>query len=339
MRITPALLHRIAREVAAQRSRQDRSLLAVFLSGSLVEGDPLLGGTTDIDLFFIHHDEIEPKREIERLTDEVHLDIAHHSRDEYRQARALRLHPWMGYNIIYCIILFDPQHFLHFTQASVRAQFDLPEYVLGRARGQAEQARSTWLQLHDFTGEPGLPQVQRYLDAVGQAANAIACLSGLPLTERRFLLRFPVRAEAVSHPGLYPGLLGLLGGPQVDGATLSGWLPAWEAAYLSLSPSDAVPRLDPHRCPYFRRAFASIVSSETPQNLLWPLLRTWTDVVERLPDDSLERQTWENAMAQLGLFGPGFREKVAALDVYLDSVEEILDEWGQARGIEETRFT
>ncbi len=44
-------------------------------------------------------------------------------------------------------------------------------------------------------------------------------------------------------------------------------------------------------------------------------------------------------MAQLGLFGPGFREKVAALDVYLDSVEEILDEWGQARGIEETRFT
>lgn len=339
MRITPALLHKIAREAVAQRSRQDRSLLAAYLSGSLVEGDPLLGGTTDIDLFFIHHDEVEPEREIERLTDEVHLDIAHHARDAYRQTRALRLHPWMGYIIINCNILYDPQHFMHFTQASVRAQFDLPEYVLGRARSQVVQARNAWMQLHDFRGEPGLREVQRYLEAVGQAANAIACLSGLPLTERRFLLRFPARAEAVGHPGLYPGLLGLLGGPQVDGETLTDWLPAWEAAYLSLSPSGILPRLHPHRWAYFRRAFDSIASSGTPQNILWPLLRTWTDAVERLPQDSIERQTWDKALLQLGLLGSGFQEKVAALDIYLDSVEEILDEWGQARGIEEMRFT
>jgi hypothetical protein len=245
----------------------------------------------------------------------------------------------MGYSIINCNIIYDPQHFLHFTQASVRAQFDLPEYALSRARGQAEQARNTWLQLHDFTGQPGLPEVQRYLEAVGQAANAIACLSGLPLTERRFLLRFPARAEAIGHPGLYPGLLGLLGAPQVDGETLIGWLPAWEKAYLSLSPSDALPRLHPHRCAYFRRAFDSIASSGTPHNMLWPVLRTWTDVVERLPADSSEHQSWDNALMQLGLLGSGFREKVAALDIYLDSVEEILDEWGQARGIEEMRFT
>lgn len=334
MRITPALLHKIARDAVAQRSRRDRSLLAVYLSGSLLEDEPLLGGTTDIDLFFIHHEQIEPGREIERLTDEVHLDIAHHAREDYRQTRALRVHPWMGYVIINCNILFDPQHFMHFTQASVRAHFDLPDYVLGRARGQAEQARRTWLQLHDFSGEPGLQQVKGYLEAVGQAANAIACLSGLPLTERRFLLRFPARAEAVGHPGLYPGLLGLLGAPNVEGETLSGWLPAWEAAYLSLPDADSIPRLHPHRCAYFRRAFDSITSGATPQNVLWPLLRTWADVVERLPEDSAERQSWQSALVQLGLLDAGFREKVAALDIYLDSVEEILDEWGQARGIE-----
>jgi ABC-type siderophore export system fused ATPase/permease subunit len=30
----------------------------------------------------------------------------------------------------------------------------------------------------------------------------------------------------------------------------------------------------------------------------------------------------------------GYRERVAALDAYLDNVEELLDEWGQRRGIE-----
>lgn len=339
MRITPALLHKIAREAVARRSRQDRSLLAVFLGGSLVEGEPLMGGTTDIDIFFVHHEETRPEREIERLTDEVHLDIAHQARDDYRQTRALRLHPWMGYNIINCIILFDPQHYLHFTQANVRAQFEQPEYILGRARSQANQARGIWLQLHDFKGEPGLPELQRYLEAVGQAANAIACLSGLPLTERRFLLRFPSRAEAIGHPGLYAGLLGLLGGPQVNRETLIDWLPAWEAAYLSLSSANALPRLHPHRCAYFRRAFDSIVSSGAPQNILWPLLRTWTDVVEKLTENSEAHQIWRESMEKLGLLGSDFRDKVVALDIYLDSVEEILDEWGQARGIEEMRFT
>lgn len=334
MRITPALLHKIARDTVAQRIRRDRTLLAVYLAGSLLSGDPLLGGTADIDLFCVHDDPVSPEREIQRLTDEVHLDIAHHGRDEYNQARTLRQHPWLGYGIINCTIMHDPQHFMDFTQASVRGQFNLPENILSRVQNLSEHARQIWLELHDERQEPGLDQVSNYLRAVGQAANAVACLNGPPLTDRRFLLQFPQRAAAVGRPGLYPGLVGLLGGAQVDSGDLQEWLQAWEGAYLAIPPETATPRLHPDRFAYYRQAFESLLGSESPQDVLWPLLRTWHKAIRLLPADHPQVETWQQVFSDIGLLGPGFRERVNALDAYLDSVEELLDEWGQARGIE-----
>jgi len=334
MRITPALLHKIARDTVEQRRRKDHSLLAVYLTGSLFAGNPLFGGTADIDLFFIHDERVSPEREIQRLTDEIHLDIAHHGREDYNQTRALRLHPWMGYNIINCTIMHDPQHFMDFTQASVRGQFEQPENVLGRVQGQAEQARATWLSLHDQKDEPHLPQVRQYLHAVGQAANAVACLSGPPLTERRFLRSFPDRAAVVGRSGLYAGLLGLLGAGQVEDGAFDGWLEAWEKAYQALPIDEAPPRLHPDRFAYYRRAFDSHISGDSPQDVLWPLLCTWLEAVALLPEDGPQFTEWQEALSSLGLLGPGYRERVAALDAYLDSVEELLDEWGQRRGIE-----
>jgi hypothetical protein len=334
MRITPAMLHKIARDTVAQRTRRDHSLLAVYLSGSLFSGDPLLGGTADIDLFFIHNDHVSPEREIQRLTDEVHLDIAHHSRDDYTQARALRLHPWLGYSIINCVIMYDPQHFMDFTQASVRGQFNQPEVLLSRVQGQAEHARQIWLALYDRKGEPRLEHVDDYLRAVGQAANAVACLSGEPLTDRRFLLQFPERAAAVGRSGMYAGLVGLLGGSQAGEEALRKWIDSWKDAYQAVPDEKITPRLHPDRFPYYRRAFEKLVSGESPQDVLWPLLRTWIKAVNLLTDDAPQIEVWQSAFSDLGLFGPDFREKVSALDAYLDSLEELLDEWGQARGIE-----
>ena len=49
MRITRDSLLRIVQDTVAQRTRADRSLLAIYLCGSLLEEDFLLGGTTDLD--------------------------------------------------------------------------------------------------------------------------------------------------------------------------------------------------------------------------------------------------------------------------------------------------
>jgi hypothetical protein len=332
MRITPQTLQKIARDTVARRTRSDRNLLAIYLHGSLLEADPLLGGTTDIDLVFIHDDSPVVAREIQPLTDEVHLDIAHHERNTYRHGRDLRLHAWLGPTIFSCKVLYDPQHFMDFTQASVRGQFNRPENVLERARGQADHAREIWLELHSLTAEPALKDVALYLRAVEHAANAVASLSGPPLTERRFLMRFPGRVEAIGRPGLYPGLLGLLGAPAVHVEALPGWLPAWEAAYRAIPTGEAPLRLHPERLSYYRQAFEKILQSERPQDVLWPMLHTWMLAAQHLTDSSDEYKAWQERFNLLGLYGAGFRERVAALDAYLDLIEETLESWGRSSG-------
>jgi hypothetical protein len=332
MRITREILLKLAHDSASQRARADIGVLAVFLHGSLLDEEPLLGGTADIDLFFVHNDEPSQEREIVRISDDVHLDIAHHSRKLYRQTRELRLHPWLGPALQGCKILYDPQHFMDFTQASVGGQFYRSDQVLGRVRPQVESARQIWLSLTSVKSNPDSETVFTYLRAVGQAANSIAGLSGKPLTERRFLIRYPQRAEAVGHPGLYPGLLGLLGGPLVDAPGIRAWLPGWRLAVESLA-GDRIPkRLSPPRIPYYLRAFNAILDSDQPLAVLWPLLRTWTSAVGLLPGDSPEREPWVNAATQIGLLGKGFSEKLAALDAYLDQVEELLEDWARANG-------
>ncbi len=50
MRINPEMLIKIAKDHVARRERKEKDLIAVYLTGSVTEGEPLLGGTTDIDM-------------------------------------------------------------------------------------------------------------------------------------------------------------------------------------------------------------------------------------------------------------------------------------------------
>jgi hypothetical protein len=332
MRITREALLKLAQDTATQRARGDLDILAVYLHGSLLDDEPLLGGTADIDLFFVHNDEPVIEREIVRISDEVHLDITHYARRLYRQTRELRLHPWLGPTLYGCKILYDPQHFMDFTQASVRGQFNRPDQVLGRVMPQVEKARQIWLSLTSPRGGPDSETVSLYLRAVGLIANAIAGLSEKPLTERRLLIGFPKRAEAVGHPGLYPGLLGLLGGPTVDASAMRAWLPGWRMAVDALSGDEISPRLSPPRRPYYFRAFDAMLDGEQPLGILWPLLRTWTQAVSILPEDSPAHGPWKEAVTHLGLLGEAFPSREAALDAYLDQVEELLEDWARENG-------
>jgi hypothetical protein len=332
MRITREVLLKLAKDTASQRARADLGILAVYLHGSLLEDEPLLGGTADIDLTFVHNDEPASEREIVRVSDEVHLDITHHARKLYRQTRELRLHPWLGPILDGCKILYDPQHFLDFTQASVRGQFYRSDQVLGRVQPQVENARQIWLSFNSAPSRSDCELVLKYLRAVEQATNAVAGLSGKPLTERRFLLGFPKRAEAVGHPGLYPGLLGLLGGPRVDAPALRNWLPEWRQAIEALPGDNTPPRLSSPRIHYYLRAFEVILEGDQPLDVLWPLLHTWTDAISLLPGDAPAHEPWQKAVTELGLLGDGLPDREAALDAYLDQVEELLEDWARENG-------
>jgi len=332
MRITRETLIKIARDTVLKRTRRSTGIVTAYLCGSLLEEEYLLGGTTDIDLVFVHMHPDPPPREIVRMTDEVHLDISHHSQKEYEQPRAIRLDPWMGPTVFACQPLHDVGHFMDFTQASVRGQFDRADYKLERARPLAEHARQIWFALQETPPEPDLPEIIQYLQAIQYAANAVALLSSPPLTERRFLLKFAHCAEAVGRPGLQAGLLGLLGGANVDADQLRTWIPAWAQAFSALPADKAPARLHSERKYYYLRAFEAMLEMEEPRSLLWPLLNTWTDAASLFPPESTYKKNWRIILQNLGILGEGFPEKVAALDAYLDMVEETLDSWADQSG-------
>ena len=334
MRITSETLHKVARDTAEKYARRDRGLICIYLTGSLLTDNPLLGGTTDIDLIFVHTTQPAYPREIVRLTDEVHLDIANVSQTLFQQPRRLRFDPWFGsFLCANPLALHDLGHWFEFTQASAGAQFDMPEYIVQRARKLADLARQGWF---DLQGQPpdGSPrQVHQYLTVLENAANSIALLSGTPLTERRFLLHFPARAEAVGRPGLAAGLVDLIRTDQVNAQNLPNWLEPWRESLLAAGAlPDVPPRLAPARMAYYDRA-ATALNDDYPDAALWLVLRTWTRAVLALKDDSVLRQPWLEACRQCALAAENLEERHAELDVYLDTVEETLDEWAKNYGV------
>src|SRR5450759_2115162 len=96
MHITRETLLKIAKDTVTQQLSTRHDLVSIFMVGSLLTDEPLLGGTSDIDLVFIHDRQPDVEREIIRLSPEITLDIAHPPQSAYNQPRHLRLHPWIG---------------------------------------------------------------------------------------------------------------------------------------------------------------------------------------------------------------------------------------------------
>lgn len=332
MRINPETILEIAQETVEQRLRTDPTILAAYLCGATLEEDFLLGGTMDIDLVLIHIDQVTPQREIIRLTDEVHIDLAHHPQAQYEPPRALRTHPWLGPTIFSCKPLYDRRHTLDFIQASVRGMFNNPQTVLGRARPQAEHARQIWFELKDIRENAGLREIRLYFKALEHATNAIALLSGDPLTERRFLVRFAQRAATIDRPGMAVGLIGLLGGAEVQIQDLQSWITSWEEAYASLPETPRSVAIHPARRAYYGRALQALLNGEEPRTALWPLLNTWQEMVTEMGAESVAGAGWKEVTLKLGLSGKDFSHRMAAFDVFLDQVEEALEEWAQKNG-------
>ena len=328
MRLTPEVLYDFAQRLVKKRVNAERSIIAAYLQGSLLYGSPFLGGTGDIDIVFIHSIPPTLNREIECLTPEVHYDIEHHDQFLYREPRQLRVHPWLGPTLYDAKILYDPQHFLDYVQAGIRGQFFEPDHVLQRAKSELESARRFWLdhQLNPPLG--GMEEIAGYLSAVEQAVNAVALLSGPPLVTRRLGLDFSKRAKDVNHPKLYQGFLGLLGGSVISAETLRKWLPLWAKSLDALPPDVCPINLHPHRNAYYRQSLEALLESEQPQNMLWPLLKTWTQAVSALPGEHPDISSWEQVCDELGLGGENFPNRLAALDAYLDRIEEVLNAWG-----------
>src|SRR5512138_2843459 len=178
MRVTRDSLIRLARETAQERAITDYTTIAAYLTGSLaVDGDPMLGGVTDIDLVLVHSTPVPASREIVKLTPDFHIDIHHRSRADFRSTRELRADPVLGWEMYDPMLLWQREKFFEYVQAGLRAgsEFHSPALVLARSRKLLAGARRGWIDLSDVTADKAGPQqVRQFLAALEQAANAVA---------------------------------------------------------------------------------------------------------------------------------------------------------------------
>ncbi len=328
MRINQEMLIKIAKEHVAKRSRREKGLVAVYLTGSVSDGDPLLGGSTDIDLIFVHKEEPPLKREVLRVTYEISLDIEHHHQSFYTYHRRLRQNPWIGFALCnHQNILLDQDHWLEFIQASVSARFDSPENVYKRSEQFAEKARALWFDLNDPQEIDWEDWITLYFKAVGAAANAIACLNGPALTTRRFMLDFTNRAETLERLPLVGELTRLLGNENMNEDLFREWRKFWaENIEAANEMENCPPNIAKVRKAYFLQSIDAMAESGTLHAVLWPMLETWQQALTCLEDEE-HHQRWQEFLKALGFQKENKEELLSNVDQFIDQAERLLEDY------------
>jgi hypothetical protein len=156
MRVTRESLIRIAKETTQERAYNDHTIVAAYLTGSLISSeDPMIGGTADIDLVLVHNSQPGFTRQVARLTPDFHIDIHHRTRFDFKSPRELRTDPFLGWELYDPMLLFEREKFFEFYQAGLRAGFEFhsPVFVMGRCRNLHASARRAQVS-HRFPG-PG----------------------------------------------------------------------------------------------------------------------------------------------------------------------------------------
>ena len=327
---------RLARDTAALSANEDRSIVCIYLTGSVVTEDPFIGGTTDIDLFFVHSSEPVVNREIRYLSDDVTIDIAHIDQRRFQQPRHLRADAWLGPFL--CAkpkVLYDTHHWFEFTEASVAAQFYRPEYVLERARPLASAARQTWMKYHLSQPSVSPISVFTYLQALENAGNSLALLSGPPLPLRRFFSVLPERLEKAGCSHLETDFESFILPASINDLEWTDWIIRWEPVFKEIYEKSEVPvSLYLPRKSYYTKAVTAL-SEKSPAGAAWLLINSWTDAAKYLETPSKLLDDWREAIASFLQISDSFSPVLEKMDSLLDSVEETLDTFASQNGLSE----
>jgi hypothetical protein len=327
LRITREKLIALAAQETERRAERG-DVLSGYIIGSLAGGEPLLGGTADVDLVLIHRNEPFSAREMVPLSDEVHLDIVHHSQTLYQNPTQLRTDPVIGPSMCEPIFLFDPDHFFERAQAGVRGQFFRADFVHQRALNSLALARKEKALLDSNSS-----WLEHYLSALKYGVNSIAVLVGFPAHGRRMATQLQGQLRELEQEEIYHGFLVLLGNQETSTLPLSSWVAAWARTFDNLDTID--PELHPCRREYYLRGFQTLIEDGHSTELLWPLLDQWARVIHNLGDGNQNHDDldiWNEAMQTLGLDPEQRPGRADALERYLDRIEEELEVWAHQSG-------
>jgi hypothetical protein len=330
MRITPEILIEIAREYVDEYISSHDDLIAAYLSGSVLSKNHLLGGSTDIDIILIKDVESE-KREIIKMSPDIHLDIVTHPKKYYQPPKTVRLHPFLSYAINQCLPLMDDNHFIDFTQAGVRSGFDSPKNRYDRAYPLLKEARKKWLSIEMNDSVSIQEMIPIYLDSLTLLSQSFAILHQGPISQRNFFPSLRSISEENSFSEIHIGVMGLLGGNQIDVATLFIWQSEWQN-FLSLvnAQPDYSPQFHPSKITYYQRALDALHNTESPIDGLWLLISIWVDAQKNYSEISTD--LYEN-LHVLGFSKENLPNKQKGLDALLDLTEEWFEKWKYQFGV------
>ena len=323
MRITTEKLLELARKEAEER----HGVVSGYVIGSAAGGDPVFGGTADVDLVLIHEYEPTIPREIVPLSDEVHLDISHHPKRMYEQPRDLRVDPWLGPAMCEPVFLHDPDHFFEWAQASVRGQFHRPDYQLARGKAFLEKARASLEGL-----ESDRLWLSGWTRALLESANAVASLDGFPAAGRQVMPQLKTKLASLDHSEIYGHLLRLLGAEQFDASLADEWVDSWATTFDSASKLSLDPELSEVRLSYYLGGFRSMIEDESADEILWPMLSTWGRASHELKLADEPQPHWPQILNTLGLSVDHASEREKELEELIDQAEGILENWAEKVG-------
>jgi len=329
VRISRELLIDLARRETERRGAEN-DVLSGYLIGSLARGDPQFGDSADIDLVLIHRNSPPAEREMMSLSQQVHLDIAHHAQDLYLKPSALRVHPWLGPSLCEPIFLYDPEHFLEWAQAGARGQYYRADHTHTRARAFLDRARQSASLLPVSSR-----WVRTYCRAALEAANAVACLTGFPVAGRRLSLQLNDAAHELEYPELYGGFLQLFGADSLNDWSLPETLSAWARTFDVASDNSSDPLLSSCRRDYYLNAFQVFAEKGEAKAILWPMITTWEQAVHALHQpENLEQHhsEWIRLLENLGISSDRQSARTNDLEHYLDRNEAFIEDWAVRSG-------
>lgn len=330
MRITNDKLIELGRREAEQRAAIG-DVISGYIIGSVARNQAIFGGTADIDLVLIHEGQPPTPREVVHLSDQVHLDIIHHSRELYAQPRELRVHPWIGPSICEPIFLYDPQHLFEWAQASARGMFFRSDHVHSRAHAFLQRARQAKAVLN-FSNR----WLKTYTRAVLEAANAAVSLTGFPVAGRRLVLDLERASHELNQLQIYKGFFRLIGAENVNGWNLPDMLSTWARTYDLAGEISSDPDLSPCRRSYYLSGFQELAESNRPEAVLWTLLTTWENALQALEAAGKAEQhlpAWEAILERLRLSPATANARSEELEHYLDQIENFIEAWAHMSGV------
>lgn len=332
MKITKERLLTLTQMYLNKLVRSDHSVVCVYLVGSMLEEDPFINGTTDVDLVIVHNVPVSENREIVAISPEATLDIHHIEQNTYSPPRKIRKDPWVGSSLCFDpIVLYGTGHWFEFAQASVEAGFFQPEAVIYRSRLFSNAAREKFSSL-GTTMQQGGNYTAAYLKTIENAANAVATLVGKPLTDRTMFKQFKAIADNLDEPELMADLHALLLGNRDISPYYEYFFNAWKyyIEFFGNNPvSHSMMKLNASRLLYYMRP-VEWYWNEHLTSSIWLMAKTWSSIANYIQLD--DNEYYNSFLTMLEISPHFFVQRHDQLEALLEKVEDVQEKWGREKG-------